>query len=124
MRGDQIVFETDDAAFGHTLELSRTVPVVVDLWASWCGPCKRSLAILERLVRARTGGSCSPRSMPTAARSSSQAFQAQSIPMVVALVARPAGAAVRGRAARRGDREVFDQLLQLAAQHGVTGRVE
>ncbi len=121
--GDRIVFETDDAAFGSTLELSRTVPVVVVLWASWSEQSTALVETLERLVRARDGRLVLAAADADRSPQLVQAFQAQAIPTVVAVVAGQPVPLFAGVQPDDVIEQVFDQLLELGAQHGVTGRV-
>ncbi|MEU1970611.1 tetratricopeptide repeat protein [Microbacterium sp. NPDC019599] len=119
-----LFMDVTDETFGQALELSRTVPVVVDLWAEWCGPCKQLTPILEKVVAELDGRLVLARVDVDANPQLSQAFRAQSIPMVVALVGGQPVPLFTGAVPEQQVREVFAQLLQLAAQNGVSGRLE
>lgn len=118
-----LVVDATDATFGQFVELSRDVPVVVDLWAEWCGPCKQLSPILEKVVRELAGRVVLAKVDVDANPQVQQAFRAQSIPMVVALVAGQPVPLFTGAVPEQQVRDVFAQLLQLAAQNGVTGTV-
>jgi putative thioredoxin len=78
--------DVTDATFAaEVVERSRTVPVVVDLWAEWCGPCKQLGPILEKVVAETQGKVVLAKVDVDQNRQIAGAFQAQSIPLVVAV---------------------------------------
>ncbi|HEV7812405.1 MAG TPA: tetratricopeptide repeat protein [Leifsonia sp.] len=117
-----LYFEGTDANFNDFLDLSMTVPVVVDLWAEWCEPCKQLSPILDRVVKEYEGRVVLVKVDVDANPQLTQAFQAQSIPAVAAVIGGRPVQLFAGAIPEQQVREVFEQLLQLAAQNGVTGR--
>ncbi len=78
--------DVTDATFERdVLDRSVEVPVVVDLWAEWCGPCRSLGPIVERVVAA-TGGRVELAKVDVDANPRvSATFNVQSIPAVFAL---------------------------------------
>src|SRR5579863_4911892 len=81
-----LVTDVTDATFGTAvMERSMTVPVVVDLWAEWCGPCKTLGPIIEKVV-AETNGAVELAKVDIDSNPEiAQAFKVQSIPVVYAI---------------------------------------
>lgn len=112
-----VVVEADDRVFPSLIELSQRVPVVVEFVARGLEPALAS--IVEgyggRLVLAVVDADANPQL--------AQAFQVQQIPAVAAVIGGRPLQLFTGLPSDDEIRQVLDQVLELAAQNGVTGSV-
>lgn len=80
-----VVFDVTDATLERdVIERSRSCAVVVDLWASWCGPCRTLGPILEQVITATKGAVVLAKIDVDENPGCSQAFQVRGIPAVYA----------------------------------------
>ena len=114
------VIDVTDATFNtEVIGRSRSVPVIVDLWADWCGPCKTLGPVLERLADEAAGSWILARVDVDANPQLSAAMQVQSIPMVVAVIGGQLVDGFLGALPEPQVRQWISQVMQVAAQLGI-----
>lgn len=110
MSDDHATVTVTDASFSDDVLTSDT-PVLVDFWATWCGPCKMVAPVLEEIAKERAGELTVAKLDVDANPATAESFQVVSIPTLILFrdgkpVRRIVGA--KGKAALL--RELADQL--------------
>jgi len=114
------VFDVTEETFNaDVVERSRTTPVIMDLWAEWCGPCKQLSPVLEKLATEAAGQWVLAKVDVDANPQLSAALQVQSIPMVVAVLGGQLVDGFLGAMPEAQVRQWIDQVLAVADKMGM-----
>jgi putative thioredoxin len=116
------VMDVSEATFERdVLQRSMQVPVLVDFWADWCGPCKQLSPVLERLAEADGGAWLLAKVDVDANQQLSGQLGIQSIPTVLLALGGRLIQGFTGALPERDVRAFLDQVLAAAKQAGLPG---
>lgn len=113
--------DVTEASFPELVQLSGQVPVVVSLGAPWSGQSAELNTVLERVVAGYAGRLLLARVDAEANPQIAQAFGAQAIPTVVAMIKGQPVPLFEGEMPEDQIRRFFEELLKVAAGNGVDG---
>lgn len=116
-----VVAVTEDTFQVEVLDRSFQVPVLLDLWAEWCEPCKQLSPMLERLAKAAGGAWILATIDVDANPRISQALQVQSIPTIFAVIGGQLVPGFQGALPEAQIREFITAVLEAGQQAGLTG---
>lgn len=119
--GHAVVAVTEANFQTEVIDRSFQVPVLLDLWAEWCQPCKQLSPVLERLA-AEGGGTWVLATIDVDANPRiAQALQVQGIPAVFAVIGGQVVPGFQGALPEAQVREFIGAVLQAGAEAGLTG---
>ena len=117
--GGNVIDVTEETFNVDVVERSRSVPVILDLWAEWCGPCKQLSPVLENLATEAAGDWVLAKIDIDANPQLRSALQVQSIPMVMAVAGGQVVDGFLGAMPEAQVRQWVGQVMQVAAQMGM-----
>jgi putative thioredoxin len=117
--GGTVIDVSEETFNADVVERSRTTPVIMDLWAEWCGPCKQLSPVLEKLAIEAGGQWILAKVDVDANPQLSAALQVQSIPMVVAVIGGQLVDGFMGAVPEPQVRQWISQVLAVAAKMGL-----